>query len=242
MATPHNAAQPGDIAETVLMPGDPLRAQFIAGQFLTDVTCYNSVRAMYGATGYYHGVRISVQGSGMGCPSMGIYSHELFHEYGVKRILRVGTAGAVAPYVKLRDVVLAMGVCTDSNYPAHFTKTGIFAPIASYSLLAAAAQHKTAGSGEIHVGNVLSTDCFYDEDPEALRRWGELGVLAVEMETAALYTEAALAGREALAIFTISDCPLRGETTSAAERESSFTDTITLALETAIAVTNAKKE
>lgn len=236
MATPHNAAAPGEIAKTVLMPGDPLRAKFIAETYLEDTVCYNTVRGMYGYTGSYHGVRISVQGSGMGMPSIGIYSYELYHEYGVERILRVGTAGGVADYVQLRDVVLGQAACTDSNYAAQYDLPGTYAPIASYALLEAAVAAAGRLSIPVHVGNLLSTDVFYRE-PSPLPQWAKMGVLATEMEAAALYMNAAAAGAQALCIATVSDCPLRGEFTTAQERQTSFTAMIQLALETAAAVT-----
>lgn len=232
MATPHNTAAPGDIAKTVLMPGDPLRAKFIAEHFLENAVCYNEVRGMYGYTGTYHGVRISVQGSGMGMPSMGIYSYELYHEYQVERILRIGTAGAVADHVRLRDIVLGQAACTDSNYAAQYGLSGTFAPIASYALLETAVQTARLLGLPVHVGNLFSTDVFYRE-PSPLPQWAKMGVLATEMEAAALYLNAAAAGREALCITTISDCPLRGESTSPEERQTAFTDMMRLALETA---------
>ncbi len=232
MATPHNAASPGEIAETVLMPGDPLRAKFIAEQFLEDAVCYNTVRGMYGYTGTYRGVRLSVQGSGMGMPSIGIYSYELYHEYGVKRILRVGTAGGVSDEIQLRDVVLGQAACTDSKYAAQFGLPGTYAPIASYALLEKAVSAAKRLGISVHVGNLLSTDCFYCE-PSPLPKWAKMGVLATEMEAAALYMNAAYAGKEALCIATVSDCPLRGEFTTAQERQTTFVDMMRLALETA---------
>lgn len=232
MATPHNAANPGDIATTVLMPGDPLRAKFIAENYLEHATCYNSVRGMLGYTGMYEGVRLSVQGSGMGMPSIGIYSYELYHMYGVKRILRVGTAGGIAPEVKLRDIVLGQGACTDSNFAAQYGLPGTFAPIASFSLLSLAAQTAGELGLPVHIGNLLSTDVFYNAR-DTLPLWTNMGVLASEMESAALYMNAAAAHAQALCIATISDCPLRGETTTAEERQTSFRDMMHLALETA---------
>ena len=234
MATPHNAAAKGDIAKTVLMPGDPLRAKFIAEHFLENAVCYNTVRGMYGYTGTYHGVPVSVQGSGMGMPSIGIYSYELFHEYDVDRILRIGTAGGVADHIHLRDVVLGQAACTDSNYAAQYHLAGTYAPIASFALLDQA--YQTAGrlGIPVHVGNLLSTDVFYNE-PSPLPQWAKMGVLATEMESAALYMNAAAAGKEALCIVTVSDCPLRGESTTAEERQTSFTDMMRIALETACA-------
>lgn len=232
MATPHNAAEKGSIAKTVLMPGDPLRAKFIAETFLEHAVCYNTIRGMYGYTGTYKGIPISVQGSGMGMPSIGIYSYELYHEYAVERILRVGTAGGVADQIHLRDVVLGQAACTDSNYAAQYHLPGTYAPIASYPLLAAAVQAAETLEIPVQVGNLLSTDVFYNE-PSPLPQWAKMGVLATEMEAAALYMNAAAAGKEALCIATISDCPLRGESTPPEERQTAFTNMMRLALETA---------
>lgn len=233
MSTPHNAAAPGDIAKTVLMPGDPLRAKFIAEHFLTDAVCYNTIRGMYGYTGTYQGIPISVQGSGMGMPSIGIYSYELYHHYDVERIIRVGTAGGVADHIQLRDVVLGQAACTDSNYAAQYQLPGTYAPIASYALLEAAVHAAKQLDIPVHVGNLLSTDVFYKE-PSPLPQWAKMGVLATEMESAALYMNAAAAGKQALCIATISDCPLRNEFTTAEERQTAFTDMMRLALETAV--------
>lgn len=233
MATPHNSANRGDIAATVLMPGDPLRAQYIAETYLENVTCYNRVRNMLGFTGTYRGVKISVQGSGMGIPSIGIYSHELFADYGVERILRVGTIGAIADEVELRDILLGQAACTNSNYAAQFRLPGTYAPIASYSLLSKAASIAEEKNLRYHVGNLLSSDTFYD-DSSSLADWKKMHVLGVEMESAALYMNAARHGREALCIATVSDCPLRGLSTTAEERQTSFTQMMELALETAI--------
>ena len=230
MPTPHNAANKGDIAKTVLMPGDPLRAKFIAENFLDNAVCYNTVRGMFGYTGTYHGVPVSVQGSGMGMPSIGIYSYELFHEYDVDRILRIG----VADHVQLRDVILGQAACTDSNYAAQYALPGTYAPIASFSLLEKAYQTAKRLDIPVQVGNLFSTDVFYRE-PSPLPQWAKMGVLATEMESAALYMNAAAAGKEALCIVTVSDCPLRGEFTTAEERQTSFTDMMRLALETACA-------
>lgn len=233
MSTPHNGAEIGAIAQTVLMPGDPLRAQFIAENFLESPVCYNRVRGMFGYTGTYRGVPVSVQGSGMGMPSIGIYSYELYHIYGVERILRVGTAGGVANHIQLRDVVLGQAACTDSNFADQYDLPGTYAPIASFHLLQKAVQAAQTLEIPVHVGNLLSTDVFYCT-PSPLPKWAAMGVLATEMEAAALYMNAAAAGREALCIVTISDCPLRGESTTAQERQDSFTDMMRIALETAI--------
>lgn len=233
MSTPHNNAKKGDIAKTVLMPGDPLRAKFIAETYLEDAVCYNTVRNMLGFTGYYKGKRISVQGSGMGMPSIGIYSYELFHEYEVQRIIRVGTAGGVRDDVKLRDVVIAQGACTNSAYAKQYGLDGDFAPIADYELLERAVNAAKKKGADVKVGNVLSSDIFYYSKESPLPMWGRMGVLATEMEAAALYMNAAEAGRSALCIATVSDCPLRGESTTAEERQLSFGQMIEIALETA---------
>lgn len=230
--TPHNAAKAGDIASTVLMPGDPLRAKFIAETFLTDVVCYNTVRGMYGYTGFYKGKRVSVQGSGMGVPSIGIYSYELYNFYGVENIIRVGSAGAIDPSLKMRDLVIAMGACTNSNYAAQYELPGTYAPIASYHLVEKAVQAAKAKGIAAKVGNVLSSDIFYDESSPLLK-WQKMGVLAVEMESAGLYMNAARAGKNALTLLTISDCPFTGEETTAEERQNTFTQMMEIALEIA---------
>lgn len=232
--TPHNKANLGEIAQTVLMPGDPLRAKFIAETFLSNVKCFNTVRNMFGFTGDYKGRQISVMGSGMGIPSIGIYSHELFNIYHVDNIIRIGTAGAVADKVKLLDVVIAQGACTNSNYGKQYKLPGDFAPIASYNLLEKAVAHAKKTGVSFHVGNILSSDTFYDSDETALSTWAKMGILAVEMEAAGLYMNAASSGKNALCIATISDCPLKGESTTAEERQTSFTTMMEIALETAI--------
>lgn len=235
MSTPHNSAAPGDIARTVLMPGDPLRAQFIAENYLTDVTCYNKVRGMLGFTGKYKGAPVSVQGSGMGMPSIGIYSWELFNSYGVENIIRVGTAGAVADTVELRDVVIGISASTNSAYASQYRLPGTYAPTASWSLLSAAVKAAQAHGSRFHAGNILSSDTFYD-DADSLADWKKMGVLAIEMEAAALYMNAARAGKNALCILTVSDCPLRGLSTTPEERQTTFRDMMEIALETAISV------
>ena len=235
MPTPHNSANKGDIAATVLMPGDPLRAKFIAENYLDSPVCYNQVRGMLGYTGTYKGVPISVQGSGMGMPSIGIYSWELFNEYGVENIIRVGIAGSVADNVQLRDVIIGMSASTNSNYASQYRLPGTYAPTASWSLISAAASAAAAKGCSYHVGNILSSDTFYD-DADSLAEWQKMGVLAIEMEAAALYMNAARAGRNALAILTVSDCPLKGLSTTAEERQSTFRDMMEIALEAAVAV------
>lgn len=231
--TPHIAAKEGDFAKTVLMPGDPLRAKYIAENFLTDPVLVNNVRGVNGYTGTYNGKRVSVMASGMGIPSIGIYSYELFHFYDVDNIIRIGTAGAISPELKIRDVVLGMGACTNSNYAAQYQLPGTYAPIASYELLRkAVAVVESMGNVGYKVGNLLSSDTFYSEDGGGMA-WQKMGVLAVEMEAAALYMNAARAGKNALAICTISDSLVTGEATTSEERQSSFSDMVKIALEIA---------
>lgn len=231
--TPHNGANIGEIAETVLMPGDPLRAKYIAENYLSDAVCFNTVRNMLGYTGNYNGRRVSVMGGGMGMPSIGIYSYELYHLYGVQNIIRIGSAGGIANGVHVRDVVIGMGACTDSNYAAQYRLPGTFAPVASYPLLERAV--KIAHEMKVHalVGNVLSSDTFYGDDDTSLISWKKMGVLAVEMEAAALYMNAARAGRNALCILTVSDCPLTGEELSSQERQTGFRQMMEIALKLA---------
>ena len=231
MSTPHNSAEKGEIAKTVLMPGDPLRAEFIAKTYLENPICYNKVRGMLGFTGKYKGIEVSVQGSGMGIPSIGIYSYELFNEYDVDNIIRVGTAGGIADNVNLRDIVIAMGSCTNSSYADQYGLPGTYAPTASYELLKSAGYATENHNCTYHVGNILSSDTFYD-DGNSLAAWQKMNVLAVEMESAALYMNAARAGKNALCILTVSDCPLKGLSTTAEERQTSFTDMMEIALET----------
>lgn len=232
--TPHNGAVAGDIAKTVLMPGDPLRAKFIADTYLEDVRCFNTVRNMLGYTGTYQGVPVSVMGGGMGMPSIGIYSYELFNFYGVESIIRVGSAGGIADEVKVRDVVAGMGACTNSNYAHQYQLPGTYAPIASFDLLERAVAAGREQGVELRVGNVLSSDTFYDDNDQATISWQKMGVLAVEMEAAALYMNAARANKKALCLLTISDLPLKGESLSAEERQTSFTQMMEIALAVAI--------
>lgn len=226
--TPHISAKVGDIAETILLPGDPLRAKFIAEQYLEDAVQFNSVRNMFGYTGTYQGKRVSVMGTGMGCPSMGIYSWELIHVYGCKNLIRIGTAGTWQPYVHVRDVVFAQGSCTTSNYLALQGLPGTFAPICSFELLEKAVAKAKEMGLHYHVGNVLSSDVFYGEELPHAKTFRDMGVLAVEMESAALDTNAAAAGAKALCILTISDGP--DEVTTSQERETSFTQMMEIAL------------
>ena len=233
MSTPHNAAQPGDIAKTVLMPGDPLRARFIAEKYLENPVCFNTVRNMFGYTGTYHGRPVSVMGSGMGIPSIGIYSYELFHFYGVDAIIRIGSAGALADNVKVRDVVIGMGACTNSNYAVQYNLPGTFAPIADFGLLRKAVEVAEQRGAHVVVGNVLSSDIFYNDDAGANDAWKRMGVCCVEMESAALYMNAARAGKKALGIFTISDHIYTGESLCAEDRQNSFHEMMEIALELA---------
>ena len=231
--TPHIAAKEGDFARTVLMPGDPLRSKYIAENFLTDAVLVNNVRGVNGYTGLYNGKRVSVMASGMGMPSMGIYSYELFKFYDVDNIIRIGTAGSLQPDLKIRDLAIAMGACTDSNYAAQYELPGTFAPIASFDLLRKAVdQAEKMGNISYKVGNVASSDVFYSERP-TMEAWQKMGVLAVEMETAALYMNAARTGKNALTICTISDSLVTGEVTTSEERQTSFADMMKVALEIA---------
>lgn len=232
--TPHINAKPGDFGRTVLMPGDPLRAKFIAENFLTNPVLVNNVRGVQGYTGEYKGVKVSVMASGMGMPSIGIYSYELFNFFDVDNIIRVGSAGGMQENVHVRDLVIGMGASTNSCYGAQFGLPGSFSAIASYPLMAAAIESTKENGVDYHVGNILSSDTFYSDDAEASAKWRKLGVMAVEMEAAALYMNAARAGKNALVILTISDHLLTGEATTAEERQNSFTQMMEVALETAV--------
>ena len=231
--TPHINATPDDFAKTVLMPGDPLRAKFIAENFLTDARLVNNVRGIGGYTGTYKGVPVSVMASGMGMPSMAIYSYELFNFFGVENIIRIGSAGSINADIKVRDIVIGMGACTNSNFAAQYNLSGTFAPICSYNLLKTCTDTADELHLDVKVGNLYSSDTFYDDGASSVA-WGKMGVMAVEMEAAALYMNAARLGKNALAICTISDHILTGEATSAKERQNTFTEMMTLALETAI--------
>ena len=233
--TPHIEAKAGDFAETVLMPGDPLRAKFIAETFLENPVLVNEVRGMLGYTGTYKGKRVSVMASGMGCPSIGIYSYELFAFYDVENIIRIGSAGAISEKLKLRDIVAGIGANTDSDFAKQYGMPGTLAPTADFTLLStAAAAAKDLGTPLI-VGNLLSSDLFYgDGGKETTLKWGKMGTLAVEMESAALYLNAARLGKRALAICTISDHLVTGEETTSAERQTTFTKMMEIALETAV--------
>ena len=237
----HIGARPGEIAPTVLMPGDPLRAKWIAETFLDDAKCYNEVRGMYGYTGTWRGERVSVQGSGMGQPSLAIYANELFDEYDVQRIIRVGSCGALTPKLALRDVVIASGACTDSSMNRIAFEGLDYAPVADFGLLRAAYEASTTldatgpdGDQTVHVGLLFSSDSFYAARPELTQRMVDYGVLAVEMEASALYTLAAKYDRRALAICTVSDHVVTGEQTSSQEREQTFGTMVEIALTAAL--------
>jgi len=228
--TAHNTAKKAEIAKTVLMPGDPLRAKFIAESYLEAPKLVNNVRGIQGYTGAWKGVPVTVMASGMGIPSMGIYSYELFNFYDVDNIIRIGSAGAISDELKLRDIVFGLGACTNSNFAAQFELPGFFAPTASYKLIeTASAEAKALGITPV-VGNILSSDSFYDDRKDAVLKWKRMGVLAVEMEAAGLYLNAARAGKSALAICTISDHVITGEALDAQARQTSFSQMMELAL------------
>lgn len=228
--TPHISAKLGDFAETVLMPGDPLRAEFIAKTYLENAVLVNNVRGVQGYTGYYKGKRVSVMASGMGQPSIGIYSYELYHFYNVKTIIRVGSCGSFSPELHARDIVIAMGACTNGNYASQYNLPGTFAPIADFDLVRRAAEECQKAGVNYRVGNILSSDMFYD-DANSGMQWSKMGVLGVEMESAALYCNAARAGKKALCICTVSDSFVYPEeNTTAEERQTSFTKMMEIAL------------
>lgn len=231
--TPHNSAASGDFEKTVLMPGDPNRAKLIAENYLDDVRIVTEVRGIIGYTGRYKSVPVSVMASGMGIPSVGIYSYELYSAYGVENIIRVGSIGAMQPGTRLRDIIIGIGACTNSNYAFQYGLKGTFAPTASYELTEHAVDIAREKGIRYHIGNILSTDTFYCNDPESNKKWAEMGVLGVEMEAAGLYMNAARLGRRALAICTVSDHIFTGESLPSADRERTFTQMIELGLETA---------
>ncbi len=234
--TPHINATPEDFAKTVLMPGDPLRAKFIAETYLTDAVLINNVRGIQGYTGLYKGKPVSVMASGMGMPSMGIYSYELFNFFGVENIIRIGSAGSLQENVNIRSIVLGQGACSVSAFCDQFCLSGNFAPIASYELLEKAVSEARKKGVEYHIGNLLSSDNFYTADKNYVEKWQKMGVLACEMEAAALYANAAVAGKKALAICTVSDSMLTFEGTTADERQTGFTQMMEIALEVAISM------
>ena len=232
MSTIANAAEKGLIAEAVLLPGDPMRAKFIAENFLAGPVLYNQIRGMLGYTGTYKGVPVSVQSTGMGMPSMGIYSWELMEYYGVQRLIRTGTAGSFAEELKMGDLLVALAASTDSNYGVTFELPGTLAPCCNYALLKKAQRAADDMNVNLRGGNVVSTDILYDQRKDWWKKWKQMGVMAVEMETAALYMNAAFHGRQALALLTISDHFLSDERASLSERETAYTDMMKVALET----------
>lgn len=234
MKTFHNEAGPGQIGNIVLMPGDPLRAKYIAETYLTDSFCYNRVRGMNGYTGYYKNKKISVQGSGMGIPSMGIYSYELYHDYDVDMIIRVGTAGAISTDVQVGELILAMGCCTNSNFTAQYHLPGSFSPIADYGLLEAAVNQARKSGIPFHVGNIYSSDVFYEDQKGEKGEWKKMGVLAQEMETLSLYCTAARAGKRALSMLTAGSSLHQQKTLTNEEREQNLDSMIRCALEVAV--------
>lgn len=229
--THHIGAAPGEFARTVLMPGDPLRAAYIAETYLENVKQVNEIRCMYAYTGTYKGKPVSVMAHGIGSPSMAVHAYELYQLYDVENIIRVGTTGGLAPELKLRDIIIAMGACYDTSYIKQFHLEGTFSAIPSFSLLKKAVESAQALGIGYQVGNILSTDVFYPKDPASQTRWMEMGILSVEMETAALYITAAAAGKNALSLLTVSDHIVRGEKTTAEERQNSFTNMMEVALE-----------
>ena len=240
--TPHILATPEDFGQTVLMPGDPLRSQYIAQNFLENAKLVNNVRGVQGYTGYYKGVKVSVMASGMGMPAIGIYSYELFNAFGVQNIMRIGSAGSMDLDVKVRDIVIAQGACTNSDFAHQYHLDGTFAPIASFDMLRKSVEACEEIGATYHVGNILSSDNFYGDDegvPEALNPgycWRKMGVMATEMEAAALYMTAARWKKNALCICTISDHILTGEALSPEERQTSFREMMQVALETAVKI------
>lgn len=230
MKTFHNEAQQGDIASTVLMPGDPLRAKYIAETYLTDVFCYNRVRGMNGYTGYYKGKKVSVQGSGMGIPSMGIYAYELYNDYQVDTIIRIGTAGAIHKNVDVGQIVFAMGCCSNSNFPAQYHLPGSYAPIADYGLLEQAVQYAKEENVTYKVGNVYCSDVFYEDCQGEKGKWEKMGVLVQEMETLSLYCTAARAGKKALSMLTVGSSIHHNQALTNEEREQRLDAMISCAL------------
>ncbi len=232
--TPHINASPEDFAKTVLMPGDPLRSQFIAKNYLENAKLINNVRGIQGYTGTYKGERVSVMASGMGMPSIGIYSYELYNFFGVENIMRIGSVGAMSEKVKVRDIIIGMGASTTTNFAVQYNLEGTFAPIADYKMMKIAIEEAERIGARYAVGNLLSSDIFYNANPDAQKKWEKLGILGVEMETAALYMNAAYARKSALAICTVSDHLLTGESLSSEARQNSFTEMMEIALNTAI--------
>lgn len=236
ITTPHINAEADAFGKTVLMPGDPLRSKFIAENYLENAKLVNNVRGIQGYTGTYKGTKVSVMASGMGMPTIGIYSYELYSFFGVENIMRIGSTGSIQESVKVRDIVIGMGACTNSNFASQYGLAGTFAPIASYSLMKEAIEQAQAVNANYHVGNILSSDTFYSDNKTANDGWQKMGVLCVEMEAAALYMNAARLGKNALAILTVSDSMVTGEETTAQERQNSFTQMMEIALNTAVRI------
>lgn len=233
MATPHNEAIAGEIAKTVLMPGDPLRAKFLAMTYLEDVKQFNNVRNMFGYTGKYKGKEVSIMGSGMGMPSIGIYSHELYSQYGVENIIRIGSCGSFKENVHLRDIIIVQGCCTDSNFAHQYELPGIYSAISDYDLLEKAVTLAKKKNINYHVGNILSSDIFYHADKGSPEKWASMGCLGVEMESYALFATAAYLNKRALTLLTVSDSLVSNEETTPEEREKTFTAMMEIALEIA---------
>lgn len=230
----HIAAKKGEIAESILLPGDPLRAKFVADNFLKDAVCYNTVRNIFGYTGTYKGKKVSVQGTGMGIPSISIYATELIKDHGVKNLIRIGSCGAIQPNINLRDIILAEGASTDSQTNKLVFSGADFAAIANFELLFKAYKIVRKNEMNVHVGNVLSSDIFYSDDPKFWQIWAKYGILGIDMEATALYSIAAKYGVKALAILTVSDQIVRGEVTTSEERQTGFNKMIEIALETVL--------
>lgn len=233
MATPHNQANPGEIAKTVLMPGDPLRAKFLANTYLENVKEFNTVRNMLGYTGTYKGKEVSIMGSGMGMPSMGIYCHELYSQYGVENIVRIGSCGSLKEDIKLRDIIIVQGACTDSNFAHQYQLPGTYSAISSFDLLEKAVNKAREKDAVFHVGNVISSDVFYHADKDSSAKWVSMGCLGVEMESYALFATAAYFNKKAITLLTVSDSLVSDEITTAEEREKTFTTMMEIALEIA---------
>lgn len=233
MSTPHNSAEKGAFAKTVLMPGDPLRAKYVAENFLENPTLVNNVRGVRGYTGTWKGKAVSVMASGMGMPSMGIYSYELFAFYDVENIIRIGTTGSISEKLHVMDIFLAQAACTDSNWQSQYHLPGTFAPIADFGLIMKTVEQAKAAGLNVNVGNVLSSDVFYYDDPDHAKPWQKMGIMALEMESAALYMNAARLGKKALTICTVTDHLLTGEELPAEMRQNNLNQMITLALNVA---------
>ena len=233
MSTPHNEAKKGEIAKTVLMPGDPLRAKYLAETYLEDVKMFNTVRNMFGYTGTYKGKKVSIMGSGMGMPSIGIYSYELYTQYDVDNIIRIGSCGALKEHVHLRDIIIAQGACTDSNFAHQYELSGTFSAISSYDLLEKAVMLAKEKQVNYHVGNIISSDIFYHADKDSAAKWASMGCLGVEMEAYGLFATAAYLNKKALTILTVSDSLVSNEVTTSEEREKTFTSMMEIALDLA---------